>query len=64
VRFGHSGVTQTTRSPGSISASTESISADMPDAVTAIASAATRRCQRDTYAAMASRSSGIPKFCV
>src|ERR1700722_18724699 len=36
TRFGHSGVTTTTRSPGPTRACTASISADMPDVVAAI----------------------------
>ena len=63
TRLGHSGVTATTRSPGATSASTTSISADMPDAVTATLAAAVGRCSAETYAAMASRSGGMPKFC-
>ena len=63
TRFGHSGVTTTTRSPGATSASTVSISADMPDAVTAIVvrgrrpMQAARRTPRSRRAAAECRSS-------
>ncbi len=46
TRFGHNGVTATTRSPGAISASAASISADIPDAVTAISPGAVGPMQR------------------
>src|SRR6266700_1156861 len=48
VRLGQSGVTQTTRSPGSTRASIVSISADIPEAVTATLSDVLGRWSRET----------------
>ena len=53
TRFGHSGVTTTTRSPGPTSACDASISADMPDAGDGdVRRLDVGRCSRVTYAAM------------
>src|SRR5215469_7512826 len=46
-RFGHTGVTATTGAPGSTIACSEIISADTPELVMAIRSAAIGRCQRE-----------------
>jgi S-adenosylmethionine hydrolase len=48
TRFGQSGVTATTRSPGPTSAWVASMSADMPEFVTAMWPASTGQCSRDT----------------
>ena len=48
VRFGHTGTTATTSSPGPASACIASISAFTPDEVTAMRAAATARVQAET----------------